>query len=142
MSFKKSSEGGFTITEVLVAIAIVLILAAVVIPQFLNQRDAVMESDVEAYLVNSATTLETERNAAAGYYPSDAPDSIKSRVASGDIEINYYIPTDEFSNKDRRRYCLDAITYDGMFQKYVTSASPNVEEGECPSEWKSDGESN
>ena len=129
MSFKKSSEGGFTITEVLVAIAIVLILAAVVVPQFLNQRDAVMESDVEAYLVNSATTLETERNAAAGYYPSSAPDSIKSRVASGDIEINYNV------KEGRREYCLDAITYDGMFPKYVTSSSPEVKEGDCPDDY-------
>jgi type II secretory pathway pseudopilin PulG len=70
---------GFTLLDLIVAIAIIIILAAIAIPSYLKMMDKARRSAVVAEFANLATVLETF-NTDWGHYPLTAggPEAIAS----------------------------------------------------------------
>lgn len=55
---RRTSEGGFSLIEVLVVIVIISILAAISIPIFVHQREKGWRAQVESALKNGATAMQ------------------------------------------------------------------------------------
>lgn len=58
-TLKINNEHGFTLIEILVVILIIVILTAIAIPVFLNQRQKTNDAKVESDAKNMATAIET-----------------------------------------------------------------------------------
>ena len=61
-------QAGFTLIELLIVIAIIAILAAIAIPQFLKYKEGAYLDSVRSDVKNAVTAMESY-NAQNGYYP-------------------------------------------------------------------------
>ncbi len=75
---------GFTLLDLIVAVAIIIILAAIAIPSYLRMMDKARRSAVVAEFANLATVLETF-NTDWGHYPPAAAGS--QAIASDDTIV-------------------------------------------------------
>jgi prepilin-type N-terminal cleavage/methylation domain-containing protein len=72
---------GFTLIELMVVIAIIIILAAIAIPNYLKMTERAKKSRVASDFAAIATALETYRTD-WGVYPTQSYDALKSGVAN------------------------------------------------------------
>jgi len=73
---------GFTLLDLIVAIAIIIILAAIAIPSYLRMMDKARRSAVVAEFANLATVLETF-NTDWGHYPLAAAPQVITASSTG-----------------------------------------------------------
>lgn len=104
-----SRESGFTLTEILITVAILGILAAIAIPIYNAQRAKSDDAVLKANLVAAMTNIEQSKIAFGGKYPSTLTPAGKPAIAApteAGVTFKYTIPY------DRTNYCLEG-TYEG-----------------------------
>jgi prepilin-type N-terminal cleavage/methylation domain-containing protein len=67
----KRRKKGFTLIELMIVIAIIAILAAVLVPNFMRAREASRLTACKSNLKNISTSVETYSNDYDGLYPGD-----------------------------------------------------------------------
>jgi prepilin-type N-terminal cleavage/methylation domain-containing protein len=67
----KKRKKGFTLIELMIVIAIIAILAAVLVPNFMRAREASRLTACKSNLKNISTAVETYSNDNDGVYPGD-----------------------------------------------------------------------
>lgn len=67
------SERGFTIMEIMVAIAIIAILVAIAVPSYLKQREKGDLLDIQSALTNARTSLVDAQLRNRGFLPAPGP---------------------------------------------------------------------
>jgi len=92
----KRRKKGFTLIELMIVIAIIAILAAVLVPNFMRAREASRLTACKSNLKNISTAVETYSNDNDGLYPGGTVSSltateIKSGQSSGigTLQDNY-----------------------------------------------------
>lgn len=97
--FRLSSRKGFTLIELMIVIAIIAILAAILVPNFIRARAQGQLTSCKSNLKNIATALEMYSTDHNGQYPKpgdwSSNNSVNRRAASGGLLGAYLkqIPT-------------------------------------------------
>ena len=76
----KRRKKGFTLIELMIVIAIIAILAAVLVPNFMRAREASRLTACKSNLKNISTSIETYSNDFDGVYPTEAAGPIGTLV--------------------------------------------------------------
>jgi type IV pilus assembly protein PilE len=105
----KHRLSGFTLVELLIAIAILGILYSLAMPSYTRYIQESRRSDVQQALIQQAATLERIYTRQGGY-PKDFP------VAANDFYQFTYSPADEFDGTHYRKYSLSAAPKSGSAQ--------------------------
>lgn len=108
--FMKKKKAGFTLIELMIVIAIIAILAAILVPNFLKARAQGQLTACKSNCKNIATALEMYSSDNGGRYPASA--SFQAKLTGG----NYLklIPTCPAAGTD---------TYTGVFSSVQTPDS-------------------
>lgn len=82
----KRRKKGFTLIELMIVIAIIAILAAVLVPNFMRAREASRLTACKSNLKNISTAVETYSNDWDGIYPGNT--TIQDITSSGTKGVN------------------------------------------------------
>lgn len=118
-------EQGFSLIEVLIAVLVVGILAAIVVPIFMNQQREATAAQYKNDLIAAAFLVEQEAVDNNGLYPTYMPNEVKDNPRMSKFIYSY---TDS-----RTEYCLQVTSPVGKF--FVSSDnSTKVSESSCTQE--------
>lgn len=101
---RRADDTGFTLVEILVALAIFGLLAVIAVPAYMNQQDAITERSLKV-IANSTGLAMTTYLGTEGYH-SHAPTDLPSGIVPESVEAEY-IPLNDGT------YCL-ALTRSGV----------------------------
>jgi type IV pilus assembly protein PilA len=110
------SEDGFSLIEIVVAMVILGILAAIAIPIFINQQNAAATAEVKSDLIQAASQIEQEKIDNNGLYPTYLPNELTSNPKWKDFPYTY--------SDNRLVYCLQGSTLQGKYFVSSTSKTP------------------
>lgn len=79
---RSSRKTGFTLVEILIVVVILGILAAIVVPQFVNASDSAIKGALQSQLQTISSQIELFRVQNGGMYPDD--DSLGDDAMLGD----------------------------------------------------------
>lgn len=126
---------GFTLVELLVVIVVLAVLAAIVLPKFMNSSSRSKESALKSDLKlarNAISLFQTD----TGVYPKSladlsatSADGVTATITASDWHGPYLesIPTDPVSG--------NALNYDSTTGKVTSSATGNALDGTAYSSW-------
>jgi type IV pilus assembly protein PilA len=82
-------EDGFTLTEILVVLLIIGVLAAIALPGFLNQRQKAYDADAKSQARSAQTAFETLYTEAQDYTGTTLADlqMIEPTIGTGDVTV-------------------------------------------------------
>lgn len=122
-------ESGFTVTEILVALVIFGLLAAIAVPIYVNQQRVAKEGSLKAVLSTMHVVLKQEKTSNNGLYPQELP--ADAPIPEG---ASVYYTT----SPDMDMYCIEiesgGIT---MFLSGLTDGSSVINQEECTYEGSS-----
>lgn len=123
---REPNEKGFTLIEIIVAMLIFAILAAVAIPIYMNQQKTVVEQQINIALTNASIILKQEHAGANGRYPTMLPADV---VIPNEISMVYT------HSKNQDMYCLEAsYANDSDTARYLKgddAGNSDISETEC-----------
>lgn len=116
------TESGFSLVEVVAAIVVFGIIAAIAVPVLLNQRKKGFEAEVTTALSLATTPIEQARLNNSGSYPQTLPKNIYPPKA---VQFRYVVPSSS-------QYCLEG-RHSSLPNKvfYVSSSSTKASVGTC-----------
>lgn len=119
-SNRRADGTGFTLIEILVALAIFGLLAAIAVPAYMNQRRAI-DTETLTTIANSTGAAMTVELGLGGYH-EHAPTEIPEGVVSGMTEVEYLPLNDGYYCMALTRAAATVWLY-GNHQGYSTNAS-------------------
>lgn len=129
-NFKSLREQGFSLIEVLIAVLIVGILAAIVIPIVANQQREATAAQYKNDLITAAFLIDQEAVDNNGLYPTYLPNEVKNNSRMSGFVYSY--------SEGRTAYCIQANSPVGKF--FVSSANATkVVETSCTEAIIADG---
>lgn len=123
--FPRRRDDGFTVTELLVAATIFILLAVIATPLVLAQRSAVNAGELRNDLLNAALNVDEAKLDNGGKYPNTLPTTVK--LTSDTSLLRYTYPY------DRLEYCLQII--DGESTLFKSSNSAETTTTDCTYEY-------
>lgn len=111
--YAKRREEGFSLPEIMVALAVFAVLAAIAIPIFLNQQNAANSADLNTELINANIVVQNERDANNGVYPNYMPDAVAKSNLRAALTYTY--------SDTRLEYCIKGVA-NGL-TRYIGSGS-------------------
>lgn len=125
MRFTTKNEAGFSLTEIIVAIAIFLILLSIAVPAFMRQRAKGTEAQVESALLGVRTELVQAQLMSKGTFPPPPSGTLlPAGIENGqDVAIQYR------RSADGKKICLTG-TKKGIV-RYLDTASRNISTTAC-----------
>lgn len=130
---KRFASGGFTLIELLIVVAIIGILAAIAVPNFLNAQVRAKVARVEADFRSLATALESYRLDNNDYPPIFPPVWMADRYIPLTTPVSYMssIPKDPFVSGSKTPGTYDANNPDGDYDYWTRKAAS----GNGPLDW-------
>jgi prepilin-type N-terminal cleavage/methylation domain-containing protein len=118
-SIKRIEKQGFTLLELMIVVAIISILAVVMIPNFVNARNAAKLTSCSTILKNIASIVEMYSTDYEGRYPAfDFTITLSGTPLDGYIDKDYNCPV----NKQKYEYKVSSgTTYFIYCPTYSTS---------------------
>lgn len=116
----REKEDGFTMIEMMVVIAIILVVSAIAIPSYISYRNNDQTNRLKADMLNAATVINSQAGGIPAVYPDVLPNSIS---ATDGTTFGYSTPN------ELTQYCLtgerDGVTmsYASASQGFVASCS-------------------
>lgn len=117
-----SGEEGFTLLELIIALAIFGVLAAIGLPVYLSAQHNVISLELKTGLTQSAKLIAAEQADNNQRYPTYMPDEILANAQWKKFAYTY--------SDDRLTYCLQGEESDGT-RWYVSSEDPTPTETNC-----------
>jgi Tfp pilus assembly protein PilE len=114
----KNREFGFTVAEMLVAVLVLGVLAAIAVPAYLNQRAVGDSASLKADLINASVNVEQSKVQNGGQYPSALPSGIVLQTANASLKYTH--PYNGLA------YCLQIIAGSQTLFKSNTDTAPNA----------------
>lgn len=98
LTFQRKEEG-FTLTEILIGIAVFAILTAIAVPIYLNHQNNLDKNALKASLISASVIVGQEKEANNGLYPVYTPPDMLD-----DVNMEGFIYT---YNNSRDEYCVE-----------------------------------
>lgn len=108
-----SREEGFSLIEVMVAILVIGILTAIIVPTYINSQNEINSQSTKAALQSAGLAIEQEAIDNNGLYPTYMPNELKNNPESAKYVYSY--------NDERTAWCLQAPSTVGKL--FVSSSS-------------------
>jgi prepilin-type N-terminal cleavage/methylation domain-containing protein len=116
-SISRGKEQGFSLPEIIIAIVILGVIAAIAIPAFVNQQKTVANTELDQQLIDYSIIVENERGLNNGVYPNYTPRDIANSSTSATVQYTY--------SENQLVYCIKAVdVVNGVtVTKYIGSPS-------------------
>lgn len=121
------SERGFTLTEIMVALAIFAILTAIAIPMFMKQREKATILQVDSALIETRTELVQSQLMNKGTFPMPGG---SSTLPSG-ITAGQEVTTRYWRSSDGKKICLEGKKKN--ITRYLDTVSRKTSTASCTS---------
>lgn len=119
------NKKGFTLIELMIVIAIIAILAAILVPNFLKARAQGQLAACESNIKNLATALEMYATDNTGTYPTELVTLTSSNAGGGYMKTIPVCP----SYRDASSYGYTMATMPDNFTMYCSGPSSHVSAG-------------
>lgn len=134
---RKDSDTGFSLTELMVSILIIGILAAIAVPIFMNQQKVALRQEVRQDVLNTAANISQwqlnrdEINSVPGQLPSTPADVTKLTVKTN-ASTTITIEDNGVNIPEYRQVCVEGSRNIGG--SYIVSynlTTKDIKEGSC-----------
>lgn len=119
---RSSSESGFTLTELIVVIIVIGILASISTVSYVGWRESMIDTQLKNDLSAAVSAMENERNFSTTGYNTFLPASFHS---SEDVTVTLE------SSSDTTTFCIKAVSDKDLTKVLYVDETGEITEGSC-----------
>lgn len=119
---RSSSESGFTLTELIVVIIVIGILASISTVSYVGWRESMIDTQLKNDLSAAVSAMENERNFSTTGYSTSLPDSFRS---SEDVTVTLE------PNSTTTTFCIKAVSKTDVTKVLYVDETGEITEGSC-----------